>query len=488
MIDRSYQPQLIQAARLKLREITQRLTEQGITRKPRLMVQLAAGGGKTRLSGMIAERVIANGGSVAFLCDRGYLLDQTSLTYKAMGIRHSFLAAGRPLNPSPSMKTYIGMMGSMRKRQPLINAPTHCFVDEAHHSVAKSWKAVIEAWPNTTFIMLSATPGARSDGRGLEEICDDIVCGPQISELIAIGALSDFRWLQGVPPAELLNLRKIAGEYSAGQQAEILDKPVIIGNLVDTYRKHVMGKTAAYFLPNVKTSEDTAEAFRSAGLPFAHMDAETPEWKRKQIAKALARGELLGATNVNLMGEGYDLAAQAGMDVTIEVTGLGSKTASFPRLQQRVGRCMRPKNGPGYILDHTGNYDEHQWLPTDHIDWSLSGEVRKPKEIKAIVCPHCLFTGYPQNHVCTNCGGNVTETLRAAAERQQIEIIEGELAEIARADHEASKVAATLDRKRTIASLTRAEEIIAYGERMGYKKGWAKKLIEVKRERGRLVA
>lgn len=485
-IDRSYQPFLISQARLKLREIQTRLTEQGIKRKPRLMVQLAAGGGKTRVAAMISQGVIERGGTVAFLCDRDYLLEQTHLTFADVGIRHSYLASGKPLNPKAN--AHLGMIGSMRKRQSLITPPSLCFIDEGHHSVAKTWKIVIEGWPNTTFILLSATPGARSDGRGLEEICDDIVCGPQVSELIKLGALSDFRWLQGVPPAELMKLRKIAGEYSAGQQAEIMDKPVIIGNLVDTYRKHAMGRTAAYFLPNVKTSEDTAEAFRSVGIPFAHVDADTPEWKRKQVAKALARGELLGATNVNLMGEGYDLAAQAGMDVTIEVTGLGSKTASLPRLIQRVGRCMRPKPTPGLILDHAGNYDEHLWLPSDDIDWSLTGAVRKPKEVKAIMCPHCLFMGYPENHVCTNCGQDVSDSVKAIAERAQMEIIEGELAEVERDAHEAAKAAASMDRKRAIASLNRAEEIIAYGRAKGYKEGWAKKLIEVKRERGRLVA
>jgi len=469
MIPRPYQVDLMRAASAKLKEIKSRLATQGIQRKPRLMVQLAAGGGKTRLSGMISQVVLNNSGSVAFLCDRGYLLEQTSLTYTDMGIRHSFLAAGRPLNPNA--KTHLGMMGSMRKRQSLISPPTHCFVDESHHSVAKSWRAVIEEWPNTTFIMLSATPGARSDGRGLDEICDDIVCGPQVSELIALGALSDFRWLQGVPPAELMNLRKIAGEYSAGQQAAIMDKPVIIGNLVDTYRKHAMGRTAAYFLPNVKTSEDTSEAFRSVGIPFAHVDADTPEWKRKQVAKALARGELLGATNVNLMGEGYDLAAQAGMDVTIEVTGLGSKTASLPRLIQRVGRCMRPKSTPGLILDHAGNYDEHMWLPSDDIEWNLTGAIRKPKEVKAIVCPHCLFTGYPENHVCTNCGQDVSESVKAVAARAQMEIIEGELAEVEREAHDLARREKKLAEWKAVSY----DDFVRLGRERGYKnpEGWA---------------
>src|SRR5690606_6569630 len=133
--------------------------------------------------------------------------------------------------------THIGMIGSLKSRQDKIKAPTIAFSVEAHHGVARTWREAIEKWPDTTFIGLSATPGARSDGVGLNEVYDDIVCGPQVSELIALGALSDFRYYRGKPVKELLDVKKVAGEYSAGQQEAILDKPVIIGDVIGTYRK-----------------------------------------------------------------------------------------------------------------------------------------------------------------------------------------------------------------------------------------------------------
>jgi superfamily II DNA or RNA helicase len=379
------------------------------------------------------------------------------------------------------------MVGSLKSRQHKITPPTLAFSDEAHHGVAATWKEAIEKWSDTTFIGLSATPGARTDGKGLDEIYDGIVCGPSVAELIALGALSDYRWFQGRPPAELAAL-KLSGSDSADKQAEIMDKPVIIGDMVGNYRQKALGKKAVYFAPNIKMSEDLAAAFTAAGMPFQHIDKSTPDWQRKAVARAIAKGELLGFTNVAIAGEGFDLAAQAGMDVTIEVTGLCRKTQSLPLLIQMAMRCMRAKAEPGLIFDHCDNYSLHQWLPDDDIEWTLQGAIRKPKEAKPVQCPHCLATGYPDGGCCRNCGGNVSETVAAAAARAQMEVIEGELAEVARAEHEAAKAAAAMDRKRAIASLNRAEEIIAYGKSRGYKDGWAKKLIEVKRERGRLVA
>jgi len=436
-IDRAYQGELIASARLKLRDIQASLNERGVKRKPRLMVQLAAGGGKTVIASMIAEATLEKGGRVAFLCHRGFLLDQTSQTFTKRGVKHSYIAAGKSFNPRA--RAHIGMIGSMKSRMGKIEPPSICMPDEGHHGVAKSWKAVIDAWHDTTFIFLSATPGERTDGVGLHEICDDIVCGPQVSELIELGALSDYRWLEGRPPAELLAL-KLSASDSADKQADILDKPVIIGDIVGTYKKYAMGKRAVYFAPNIKMSKDLSDAFNAAGLPWAHMDRETPDWERKRIARAIAKGELLGFSNVAIAGEGFDLAAQAGMDVTIEVTGLCRRTQSLPLLIQMAMRAMRAKSEPGIILDHCGNYSLHKWLPSDDITWTLDGCIRKPKDVKAIQCPRCLATAYPgPGGTCKHCGSSLKDgKIEGVRTRAEMEVIEGELVEVERKQQEAA--------------------------------------------------
>lgn len=476
MHPRPYQQKLIDDARLKLREITLRLRAEGIERKPRLMVQSGCGSGKTALSAFIARSALDNGGTVAFLAHRNFLIDQTSKTYARLNIQHSYLAAGKPLNPRG--KVHLGMIGSMRSRQGKIKPPSVCFVDEAHHAVARSYKDVIEAWPETTFICLSATPGARTDGKGLNEICDDIVCGPSNRELISIGALSDYRWYQGTPPAELMAL-KLSGSDSADKQAEILDKPMIIGDVVGTYRQKAMGKKAVYFAPNVKMSMDLAQAFTDAGLPFAHMDKDTESWKRKVIARDIAAGRLLGFTNVAIATEGFDLAAQAGTDVTIEVAGLVRRTQSLPLLIQMAMRAMRAKPTPGVILDHCGNYDMHQWLPDDDIEWTLDGAVRKPREARPLQCPHCLATDYPEGNTCRHCGGNMSDRMDAERKRVEMEVIEGQMLEVRREQEaqQAAIAAAQAHEKKVDRWKCKTEDDwVAYAVKYGIKspKWWAK--------------
>jgi len=490
VIDRSYQPLLISQAREKLRTISADLAARGVKRKPRLMVQSPCGSGKTRIAGMIVNSALTNGGRVLFLAHRSFLAEQTALTFKDMGIAHSFMAAGRPFNPCA--KVHVGMIGSVKSRAPkLKHRPTLILIDEGHRGVAATYRWVSDHYPDATIMYLSATPSDRTDGVGLGEVCDDIVLGPQVGDLIKLGALSDFRWMRGQPPEDLHNVKmRVGGDDALEKQGDIMSRAVIVGSVVENYVRHFMGKKAIYFFPNIATGKKYAEAFCAAGVPMAWMDKDTPEWERKRIARQIADGKLYGFCNAFIAGEGFDLAAQAGKDVTIEVVGLCRLTASFPLLVQMAMRSMRPKadGAPGIIADHVDCYGSFEWLPDDEIEWTLAGAVRKPREVKAVQCPHCLATSVPEKHKCKHCGGDVREGVKGPATRREIEEVAGELAEVERAAHDAAKEAAVLDRKRTIASLNRAEEIIAYGKAKGYKDGWAKKLIEVKRERGRLVA
>ena len=65
--------------------------------------------------------------------------------------------------------------------------------DEAHHATAKTWRAVLEAFPEAKLLGVTATP-ARLDGKGLGVhaggIFDALIEGPPVAELTALGFLS----------------------------------------------------------------------------------------------------------------------------------------------------------------------------------------------------------------------------------------------------------------------------------------------------------
>jgi superfamily II DNA or RNA helicase len=431
----------------------------------------------TFMAAMMSKSAIEKGGTVAFLCHRSFLLDQTSQTFNDAGMGHSFLAAGKWLNKWDNC--HIGMIGSMKSRQGKIKPPSICFIDEASHCVAKTWRDVIEAWPETTFILLTATPSFRTDGKGLEELADGIVHGPSEAELIRQGALSDYVWYAPSRP-DLSGVHTRMGDYVNSEIEAEMSKAVIVGNIVDSYRKYANGTRAIYFAPSIKLSKQYSQAFTDAGIPAVHIDADSTDWERQSAARRMADGEIKIICNMGIATMGYDLAAQAGRDVTIETVGLCRPTKSFPLLVQMAMRAMRAKRHPGIILDHAGSLDEHKWLPDDEVEWTLSGAKRKHVSELSGECNNCGAQLRRAAVVCIACGASVEKKERKTAERVDIEHVDGELVQI---DREAHRRAAAMEQgqARTL------EDLIALGKKRGYKNaaGWAAKIYTARKMKGR---
>lgn len=471
---RHYQTKLINDARELIRDLRPKI--QG--RKPRIVLRSACGSGKTFMASLMAKSAIEKGGSAAFLCHRSFLLDQTSQTFNDAGIGHSFLAAGKWLNRFDN--AHIGMIGSMKARQGKIRPPSICFIDEASHCVAKTWRQVIEAWPDTTFILLTATPSFRTDGKGLEELADGIVHGPSEADLIKEGALSDYVWYAPSKP-DLSGVHTRMGDYVNAEVEAEMSKAVIVGNIVHSYKKYADGTRAIYFAPSIKLSKQYAQAFCDAGIPAVHIDADSSDWERKSAAMRMADGEIKVITNMGIATMGYDLAAQAGRDVTIETVGLCRPTKSFPLLVQMAMRAMRAKPYPGIILDHAGSLDEHGWLPDDDVEWTLKGATRRGEITRTKDCQNCGAKVRVTEYICKSCGATVEAVTKGeAAPRPDIEHVDGDLVAV---DREAHRKQARMEQgqARTL------DELIALGKKRGYKNaaGWAAKIYTARQVKGR---
>lgn len=465
MKPRDYQVKLVDETRLAIRRVRERLAKQGIKRSPRVLLQAPCGSGKTVLNAFITMGALSKQKRVYFLCHRDFLVDQTSNTYAANDIDHSFVAQGRWFNRwSP---VTVGTIGMVRNRLKMIDAPDICFLDECQHVGAKTWNEIIEAWPDTTFIGLSATP-QRTDGKGLDAYFDEMVLGPSVSFLIGIKALSDYKYFSPSSP-DLTGVHTRMGDYVVGEIDEEMQKAVVIGNIVEHYCKLAMDTRAVYFATSIKNSKLYADAFNAAGIRALHLDADSSSLERKNAAMDFANGEIKVLTNVGLFGEGYDLSAQAGRDVTIETVGLARPTKSLILYIQQSMRCMRAKPYPGIILDHAGLLNEHG-LPDDDIEWSLKG-TKKQEAPPVMHCEGCGAAMPRNTAVCRHCGFVNGEDLlggRSKAPPRQIEHVDGDLQEI-------DKDAVRKSKKLEEWSCETFEDLVKLGKRRGYGKAeeWA---------------
>lgn len=468
---RDYQEELIEAAREKLRKIKEDLKRRMIDRGPRLLIQCPTGGGKTVLASFITRERVKRSGTVRFLCHRDFLVDQTSGTFGKVGIDHSYIASGRWLNAfSP---VHVCMVQSVRSRLKRVSVPDLALWDECHHLGARTWHEIMEAWATATHIGLSATP-QRGDGKGLDQHFDDIVIGPTVAHLISIGALSDYKYFAPTSP-DLATARVRMGDYVK----EDADKAVIIGDLVEHYAKLARGKKAIYFAPSIKQSIDTAAAFNASGFRFVHLDGGHSPWERGQAALMLARGELDGLINVDLFGEGFDLAAAASqaaghdVDVTVEAVGLARITKSLALSRQQIGRVLRPKREPGIILDHAGHLDEFG-LPDDEVEWTLAGTEHKNQG--SIQCVGCGAALQKQANVCRHCGMEVEKVTRKSDGKgagREVEFQDGDLQEV---DREKIRLGKKVEEWE--AAKDGLDALIELGRRRGYKfpEQWAAKV------------
>lgn len=445
---RDYQDTLVRDIRVSIRD-----------GHKNVLAVLPTGGGKTVIAGSISKNTADKGIGCFFICHRDFLVHQTALTFGQWGLDYGIIAAGHKMQ---DRAIQICSIDTLKNRLDKVDQPGVRIWDEAHHLRAAGWMKVHAAGDGID-IGLTATP-ERLDGKGLNPPFTTMVLGPTTAQLMEWGMLSQYRAFAPSTP-DLSGVRTVAGEYSASDIEKAVRESVIMGDIVGTYQQRAAGTRAVYFCPDIAYSKELAEAFNAAGIRALHVDGETPSKDRVKAAIEFADGRLDVLTNCALFGEGYDLAAQAQRDVTIDCVGLVRPTQSLTLHRQQIGRGLRPKDYPCIILDHAGNVERHG-LPADEIDWSLAGRPKEPRKMDHKMCKHCHCINEVTATVCIECGMPLAEERGRRVIEQVTDV---ELKEIDLAAHKLKK---ERERAEELRCRTK-DDFIALGKARGYKPQWA---------------
>ena len=273
-------------------------------------------------------------------------------------------------------------------------------VDEAHHVVAATWRAILEKVPNARVLGVTATP-ERLDGKGLREAFDALTIGPTVKELIAGGWLSPFVVYAPERLVDLKGARTVAGDYALGDLERRMNVGFVLDDALAEYRKHLNGRPAIAFCTTINHSRVVARFFRSNGIGARHVDGDTPAKERRELIERLATGDVQIITNCSLIAEGLDVPSVAGVILL-------RPTKSLALHLQQIGRALRPSPGKqrAVILDHAGNCLRHGMPDLEH-PWSLDGRPKKRGKALVRRCPDCGALIPIAIHECPECGADL---------------------------------------------------------------------------------
>lgn len=401
------------------------------TGKRSVLLQAPTGVGKSVIAAHIIHSAMSKGTRTIFTVPRIELLNQMSKNYNDFGIEHCFIAAGECYYPK--VNNVIASVPSLTRKLDAIEPPKLLVVDETHYGEDGLGNIIFWAEKHGAFILgLSATPW-RLNGKGLGCWYNTMVEGPSIKWLIQNNYLSNYRAF-APDTIDMSGVRVTAGDYNKKDLSERMESDrVLVGNVVRHYKEHAMGKRGITFTVSRAHSQIVCDAYNAGGVKAATIDGGTPKDERKRLARALATGEILQLVNAELLTFGYDLAAAANMNVTIQCISDLQPTKSLAKQMQKWGRALRFEGvnaDPHLIFDHANNINEHG-LPCDDRIWSLADRERRvgkkgsEKEISFRICPKCHFAHKPKPS-CPECG------FEYPVESRTIEEIEGDLIEIER--------------------------------------------------------
>jgi superfamily II DNA or RNA helicase len=305
---------------------------------------------------------------------------------------------------------------------------------------------------------------------------DEIIIGPQISQLIEEGYLARPIVYAPMQRVDLSGLRTKMGDYDKEELAKRMDKPHITGSAVDHYKKLCPGVPAVAFCVSIEHAKHVADQFKQAGFRASAVDGSLDDDTRKALLASLGNGRMDVITSCDLISEGTDIPA-------IGCAILLRPTQSTGLYLQQVGRALRVVDGKehAYILDHVGNVLMHG-MPDQDRDWSLEGVQRRKRaknddapEIKVKQCDKCYAIHEPAPK-CPHCG-HVYQI-----DARKLDVKEGELQQITRE----AAVIINKAKKLEVAKADSLEALKEIARARGYNQGWAEHIYQAKLAKGRI--
>lgn len=414
---------------------------------------------------------------VLIVASRRELIQQASSRIAKYGIKHGIVMAGDSRS-RPNMIVQVASMQTLRRRPEWMGKFKLIIIDECHASSSASYMWLIENNPKAYLLGFTATP-FRTDNKPLGKIYGELIKISTVIEQISLGYLVPYRvFCPFIPDTTGLKANK-DGDFDSAQAGAIMDKPELVGNIVQEWMKRCSSRQTICYASNVQHSKNIVAQFQAAGIRAAHIDATTPKAIRKRIRDDIENGNLQLVSNVGIWTEGVDIPCVSAiifarltesrvLYIQAGMRGMGAYDESYEFIHKYGLKSDM------ILLDHAGVTHKFGSLYDQEVDeLSRDNPIKGIKDqtlddLKMRQCPKCDCC-HPTASLCPECG-----YIYAPAERE-LKQVEGELQELDLEKFRKDK-ANQVKKAKTIEALKVIE-----GER-GYKSGWAERQLEFRKK------
>lgn len=367
------------------------LAENGST-----LLVMATGLGKTVTLAHAIKRH-AGGKRAMVIAHRQELIEQNARTIGAvlgepcdieMGDRHADLPG------MPKARVIVASKDSLHEKRLARFNPAEFGMlvdDEAHHSVAASYRAIHAHFKGVPHLGVTATPD-RTDEEALGQVFGsvamvyDIVAGIGDGWLVPIRAHTPF-----VTDMTLDEARTVAGDFNQGDLAQIMERDKVLHEVASSVVAECGNRRAIIFTASVRQAELLSEILNDYKPGSARwVSGETDREKRAYDLSEHRAGRFQFVLNCAVLTEGYDdpgcsmivmarptksrsLFAQMIGRGTRTLPGLVDGLATAEERREAIATSAKPNLR---VLSYTGNCGRHKLItPADVLGGEYPDEV-----------------------------------------------------------------------------------------------------------------
>lgn len=315
-----------------------------------LLYQLPTGGGKTVIfSEIVRQYIKSQNKRVLIMTHRLELCKQTSKMLSSFNVDNKIIDSKANLDDQNNYKCFVAMVETLNNRlnDKVLDITDIglVIIDEAHYN---SFTKLFKFFEKSFILGVTATPLSSNKNLPMYDNYNELITGESIKTLIENDFLAKpeiIKYDMGLTSLEIGS----NGDYTVKSSEELYSSSSMLDKLLEAYNSHSKGKKTLIFNNGINTSIQVFYAFKTAGIPIAHLDNTTPKKDRKKILKWFKETPDAILTSVSLLTTGFD-------EPTINTIILNRATKSLTLYFQMIGRGSRIlKNKKTFKVIDLGN-------------------------------------------------------------------------------------------------------------------------------------